>query len=86
MRGGRVVDLAGGHGLLAQTMLLLDDSSPSALVVDPAIPPSASRSTPRSSPTGLGSPSAMSFVTASMDDVVAQQPTMSSCRATRAAR
>jgi len=40
-RGGRVVDLGGGHGLLAQTMLLLDDSSPSALVVDPAVPASS---------------------------------------------
>jgi hypothetical protein len=33
-RGGRVVDLGAGHGLLAQIMLLLDDSSPSALAVD----------------------------------------------------
>src|SRR6188508_2061969 len=40
-RGGRVLDLAGGHGLLAQVLLLLDDSSPSALVVDTAMPPSA---------------------------------------------
>lgn len=40
-RGGRVVDVAGGHGLLAQVMLLLDDSSPEAYVVDPALPPSA---------------------------------------------
>jgi hypothetical protein len=40
-RGGRVVDLAGGHGLLAQVLLLLDDSSPSALVVDATLPPSA---------------------------------------------
>lgn len=40
-RGGRVVDVAGGHGLLAHLMLLLDDSSPRALVVDPAPPPSA---------------------------------------------
>ena len=40
-RGGRVVDLAGGHGLLAHVMLLLDDTSPSAVVVDTAIPPSA---------------------------------------------
>lgn len=40
-RGGRVVDMGGGHGLLAHTMLLLDDSSPSALVVDTALPPSA---------------------------------------------
>ena len=42
-RGGRVVDLAGGHGLLAVAMLLLDDSSPSTVVVDTAIPPSAAR-------------------------------------------
>lgn len=42
-RGGRVVDLAGGHGLLAQAMLLLDDSSPSAVVVDVALPPSSMR-------------------------------------------
>jgi len=37
-RGGRVVDLAGGHGLLAHMMLLLDDGSPGALVVD-TVPP-----------------------------------------------
>jgi hypothetical protein len=42
-RGGRVVDVAGGHGLLAQALLLLDDSSPSALVVDVALPASAAR-------------------------------------------
>jgi hypothetical protein len=33
-RGGRVVDLGGGHGLLALAMLLLDDSSPEAIVAD----------------------------------------------------
>ena len=42
-RGGRVVDLGGGHGLLAQIMLLLDDSSPSALVIDTAVPASGAR-------------------------------------------
>ena len=42
-RGGRVVDLGGGHGLLAQVMLLLDNSSPNAVVVDPALPPSGAR-------------------------------------------
>lgn len=42
-RGGRVVDVAGGHGLLAQALLLLDGSSPEAVVVDTAIPPSAAR-------------------------------------------
>ncbi len=42
-RGGRVLDLACGHGLLAHIMLLLDDSSPSALAVDTAIPPNAGK-------------------------------------------
>jgi len=40
-RGRRVVDLACGHGLLAQIMLLLDDSSPGAVAVDRRLPPSA---------------------------------------------
>ena len=40
LRGGRVVDLGAGHGLLAHAMLLLDDSSPSAVAVDTALPPS----------------------------------------------
>jgi hypothetical protein len=39
-RGGRVIDVAGGHGLLAHLMLLLDDSSPGAVVLDPAVPAS----------------------------------------------
>lgn len=42
-RGGRVVDLAGGHGLLAAIMLILDDSSPTAIVVDTSIPESAAK-------------------------------------------
>jgi hypothetical protein len=42
-RGGRVVDLGAGHGLLAQVMLLLDDSSPAALVVDKTLPPSSAK-------------------------------------------
>jgi hypothetical protein len=40
-RGGRVVDLCGGHGLLGQIMLLLDDSSPEACVIDRRLPPSS---------------------------------------------
>jgi SAM-dependent methyltransferase len=40
-RGKRIVDLACGHGLLAQILLLLDDSSPEALAVDLRIPKSA---------------------------------------------
>lgn len=40
-RGGRVMDMAAGHGLLAHLMLLLDDSSPRAVAVDTRLPPSA---------------------------------------------
>ena len=40
-RGGRIVDLGAGHGLLAHVMLILDDTSPTALAVDKTIPPSA---------------------------------------------
>jgi hypothetical protein len=40
-RGGRIVDLACGHALLAQILLLLDDSSPEALAVDQRLPKSA---------------------------------------------
>src|SRR5215510_11501752 len=40
-RGGRAVDLAAGHGLLAQLMLILDDTSPCALAVDAVVPASA---------------------------------------------
>lgn len=42
-RGGRIVDLGAGHGLLAQIMLLLDDSSPAALVVDKTLPASCAK-------------------------------------------
>ncbi len=40
-RGGRVVDLACGHGLLAHLLILLDDSSPEAVAVDRNIPENA---------------------------------------------
>ena len=42
-RSGRIVDLGGGHGLLAHIMLLLDDSSSGALVVDKALPASSAK-------------------------------------------
>jgi SAM-dependent methyltransferase len=42
-RGGRVLDLACGHGLLAHIMLLLDDSSPEALAVDTSLPLNATK-------------------------------------------
>ena len=40
-RGGRVIDLACGHGLVAHLMLVLDDTSPCALAIDTRIPESA---------------------------------------------
>lgn len=42
-RGGRVLDLAAGHGLLAHLMLLLDNSSPTAVAVDREVPSSATK-------------------------------------------
>ena len=42
-RGGRVIDLGAGHGLLAHIMLLLDDSSPEGIASDAQLPPSAMR-------------------------------------------
>lgn len=40
MRGGPVLELAAGHGLLAAILLILDDSSPQARCVDIKQPPS----------------------------------------------
>ena len=37
-RGGRIVDLGAGHGLLAQILVLLDDTSAVALAVDARLP------------------------------------------------
>ncbi|MBJ6800777.1 methyltransferase [Geomonas propionica] len=42
-RGGRVVDLAAGHGLLAQVMLILDRELCEGIGVDLRIPASAAR-------------------------------------------
>ncbi|HBA88509.1 MAG TPA: methyltransferase domain-containing protein [Geobacter sp.] len=42
-QGGRVVDLASGHGLLAQIMLILDGTLAGALAVDLRIPENAPR-------------------------------------------
>jgi hypothetical protein len=68
-RGGRIIDLGAGHGLLAQVMLLLDDSSPGALVVDKTLPASSAKlhavlvqAWPRLS-------GRIAFVTSALDDV-----------------
>jgi hypothetical protein len=42
-RGGRVVDLGSGHGLLAHVLLLLDQSSSNALAVDTVVARSAAK-------------------------------------------
>jgi len=42
-RGGRVIDLACGHGLIAHLMLILDDTSPNAIGVDTQLPESAAK-------------------------------------------
>ncbi|MFH0730280.1 MAG: methyltransferase [Pseudomonadota bacterium] len=42
-RGGRIMDLACGHGLLAHIMLILDDSSKIAIAVDNKIPLNADK-------------------------------------------
>ncbi len=42
-RGGRIVDFAAGHGLLSHVLLILDDSSPGALLVETVLPKSAAR-------------------------------------------
>ena len=42
-RGGRVVDLACGHGLLAHIMLILDNGSDHAIAVDAKIPDNAGK-------------------------------------------
>jgi len=42
-RGGRVVDLACGHGLVAHLLLVLDDSSETAIAADRRLPPSAAK-------------------------------------------
>ena len=42
-RGGRIVDLACGHGLTATLLMLLDDTSAEALAVDRMLPTSAGK-------------------------------------------
>jgi Methyltransferase domain len=42
-RGGRVVDLACGHGLIAHLLLILDDTSRAAIAIDRKLPLSATR-------------------------------------------
>ena len=68
-RGGRVIDLGAGHGLLAQIMLLLDDSSPGALVVDKRLPASSENCTRRWSRPGRDYPDASDLSKSELEDV-----------------
>jgi hypothetical protein len=43
LKGGRVVDLACGHALVAHIMLLLDDTSEEAVAIDTRLPKSAAK-------------------------------------------
>ena len=71
-RGGRVVDLGAGHGLLAHVMLLLDDSSPAAIAVDRAIPPSAATIHDVLTRTWPRLAGRVTFVTGEPDDVTGE--------------
>jgi hypothetical protein len=68
-RGGRIVDLGAGHGLLAQAMLLLDDTSPSAIVADTALPPSTGKVHDALVAVWPRLAGRVAFVAQSMDDV-----------------
>jgi hypothetical protein len=68
-RGGRVLDLGGGHGLLAQVMLLLDDSSSDSIVVDKTLPPSSLKLHDALVHTWPRLEGRIAFVAADLDDV-----------------
>jgi hypothetical protein len=68
-RGGRIVDMCAGHGLLAHIMLLLDDSSASAVAVDTAIPPSSTKLHRALVATWPRLSERVSFVTAAVEDI-----------------
>jgi hypothetical protein len=42
-RGGRIIDLAAGHGLLAQILMIMDGTSTAAVAVDTALPASTDK-------------------------------------------
>jgi hypothetical protein len=68
-RGGRIVDLGGGHGLVAQIMMLLDETSPGALVVDRAVPRSSAKLHTALAATWPRLEGRVTFVTAGIADV-----------------
>ena len=85
-RGGRIVDLAAGHCLLAESMLILDDTSPQAVaLLIKVVPPSAAtlhRALVDRWPRLTGR---IEFLGSPLEFVVIR-PTESSCPSTRAVR
>jgi hypothetical protein len=71
-RGGRVLDLACGHALVGQLMLLLDDSSPHVLSVDARLPRSAQRAAQSLSLTWPRLSGRIHLIEARLDDVAAR--------------
>ena len=76
-RGGRVVDLGAGHGLLGQILLILDDTSPNVIAADTVLPPSHAKlyevlaqSWPRLAGRVAFEPRSMDAVELGPDDVV----------------
>jgi len=68
-RGGRVVDLGAGHGLLGQIMLLLDDSSPTAIIADKTLPASSAKLHDRLVETWPRLSGRVTFVATAIEDV-----------------
>jgi methyltransferase family protein len=68
-RGGRIVDLCAGQGLLAQILLILDDSSARALAVDKTLPPSAAKLHEALAQTWPRLAGRIEFIAGEMDDV-----------------
>lgn len=68
-RGGRIVDLACGHGLLAHIMMILDDTSPEAISVDLKIPKNAVTLSQSLKETWPRLKNRVQFLDASIDDI-----------------
>ncbi len=72
LRGGRIVDVCGGHGLLGHMLLVLDDSSPGALIVDKKPPTSSTKLHDALAAVWPRLSGRVTFVTDDLDDVEIQ--------------
>lgn len=71
-KGGRVLDLAGGHGLVAWLMTLLDRRTPAAVCVDRRLPDSAARLTVAFGERWPGVAARVSYLQADLDAVAVE--------------